>query len=231
MKKALIGILTVPFLMPSAAVAAELPPFSLALGAERPPTVLPGAISVPEDGSSFWPFLDVLPNGPNAGPGQGRPSRGLKAERRFSVILRGGLYRPGWNDLDGMIASYGALSEIVRGGLSPGIDFTSSWPAVNSVAVFGAEVLYLLTPRLAVGAGFELISKTPRGYYTASDYIHFVSDGEYHGEAAIFVSELGNLFGLTVETRLTVIPWTLQGYYFIPLGSTAPMTALSSRRN
>jgi hypothetical protein len=142
----------------------------------------------------------------------------LKAERRFGVILRGGLERPGWNDLDGMIASYGALSENVRAGLSPGLDFTSSWPAVNSVPIFGAEVLYRLTPRLAVGAGFELISKTSRGYYTVSDDIIVISEGDYFGEPAVFESELGYLFGLTVETRLTVIPWTLQGYYFIPLG-------------
>ncbi len=219
MKKYVFGWTALTLMLAAAGVAAEKGPFSLAIRAVESVETPPGVLRC-EPGLDLWShaILQGRSSQSATGRGQGYPSAGLKGEKRLSVVLHVGVGKPDWNDVNGMMNSYAELSDIVRGEVPPGLDFASSWPAVGSVLEYGAEIRFNITPRLAAGVGFGLISKTVEGYYTISASSYFTYEGIYNGEPAVFEVKADDLTGLTIRTRMTVIPWTLQAYYFVPLG-------------
>ncbi len=135
-------------------------------------------------------------------------------KKSLSIYLNGGLSLTDAGDLGQMIKSYNAWSEYIKADLPPEADFSFNWPEFKSMQKFGVEVLYNITPNLSVSLGVESLMKTTKGDLdldysydeTWSDYVDYYVE---YGESWQMTG--------TMEQKLSVIPLTLNAYYFFPV--------------
>lgn len=147
-------------------------------------------------------------------------TRAGAAGMRFDFSLGGGLGNINGDDYNAWVrdtnAYYKDLDEAYAGETAFSDKFSSDWPEMKWLMNLKGDLIYRFNPRFGVGLGFEFLSKSNSGVLN-----EVFKDANYrvNDSATTYYLETGT-WDYTSELRdsLRVIPITLSGYAFLPVG-------------